>query len=148
MGRCCRGGVNKFKNVRFDGIIAVDVFSHIRKEQDVLASLKNIWNYLSEDGLFLWYEINAKSHYMNYDADAQGFSIEEMDEHALRVGFKAVEYKGVYKRWTVFGKKIDTFYLVNDNGCGIVFMEILEKIIPFGKCINIGRVYKKTRLSE
>lgn len=147
MGRYS-GGVNKFRDVRFDGVIAVDVLSQIRKEQDVLMSLKNIYNYLLEDGLFLWYEINAKSHYMNYDADTQGFSLEEMDGHASRVGFEVVAYKEVYKKWALFGKKFDTLYYVNDKGCGIVMMEILEKIIPFGECLNICGVYKKKNLSD
>lgn len=136
------GGVSKeFADVRFDGVIAVDVISQLRERADILIALENIRKSLGAEGLFLWYEINAVTHDMNYEADTQGFSEREMDEYASATGFKLVYSDRAYGSVNFFGRNYSTYYNINDSGRGIKFMEIVEPIlIKFGHLNNI-RIY-------
>ena len=53
------------KNIKFDIITAIDVFSHLNTEEQIIRSLANIHNLLTENGLFLWYDIYNRNHCIN-----------------------------------------------------------------------------------
>lgn len=138
------GGVpEEFMHINFDGIVAVDLLSQIRKKEDVITSITNIRKALSIKGLFLWYEINAKTHEMNYDLDTQGFSEKEMDDYAAKCGLELVYTDRAYGAFTFLGHKYSTYYNINDGWRGIRFMEFIEPILlMFGHLNNI-RIYRK-----
>lgn len=75
----------------FDGMIASTVFMHIRKKEDVLSGLSNIYEKLHENGIFMWWEANSDTHYVDYESEWMGFSRGEMIEHAESVGFKLIK---------------------------------------------------------
>lgn len=85
-------GIPKFKNMdSFDGMIASTVFMHIRNKDDVLLGLSNIIENLNKDGIFMWWEANSDTHYVDYESEWMGFSRGEMIEHAESVGFKLIK---------------------------------------------------------
>ena len=124
----------------FDGILAFDVFMFLRTEENIFKALRNISNALCEGGLFLWYDINAKSHFDKCDCDSIGYSCREMDEFANRVGLELYAYSNLYKNISVFNKSRSTFYLV--ELLGDCLTEILNYLYPGTPTINI-RVYRK-----
>lgn len=142
-GDVVKGIPSAFSDMRFDGIMAFVVLSHLRKRKEVLAALKNIYSALDENGLFLWYEINAKTHYCNPDADTQGFSAKEMEEHARKAGFILVEKRGLYRLISVplINKSISTCYLADK--IHFLLLEAISVLLPFQPAIHV-HVYKKS----
>ncbi len=133
----------ELSNCRFDGILAVDVFSHLRKSEDIEKALNNVSKALADSGLFLWYDINAKTHDTNFEADTQGYSEEEMDKYARNNGFKLKYSNRMYGAIKVLGRSYSTYYNVNDKWRDIVFMEIIEPVLlKFNHLDNI-RIYMK-----
>lgn len=125
----------------FDGIMVFDVLSHFRVEEDVLAALNNIYSRLSDDGLFLWYDLNAKTHYERMDADTQGFSSREMQFYARKAGFKEVKKEGYYRNISIGKRSKSIYYMATEHN--MFLLELLEKILlPLKHTINI-RVYRK-----
>lgn len=138
------GGVkDEFSDILFDGIMAVDVLSHIRKEQDIQSALMNIRSRLNPDGLFLWYEILSETHDANYEADTQGYSEKEIIRYAREAGFTSLFSIKQYKRFSILGRSFDTYYNVRDSRMGIVYSELIEKFVPGGKYLNVCKIFKK-----
>lgn len=129
-----------FKNVKFDGITAFVVLSHLRVEEDVRHALENIYNALDEGGLFLWYELVSKSHYINPDKDTQGFNYQEIERYSKEVGFEEVAKKSFSKTLWLGKRSRSLYYSVNEHN--IWFLELLAKILPFRPTITI-RIFKK-----
>lgn len=130
-------------DIPFDGIVASDVLSQLRMAKDVESALKNISNALSDHGVFLWYEINAKTHEENYEADTQGFSEHEMDEYAQKCGLRMIYKSRVNGSIKLFGKTFSTYYFVNDKLLNIKFMEMIDPLLlKFGHLNNV-RMYMK-----
>lgn len=131
-----------FLFIKFDAVMAFDVLSHIRQEKDLVQALKNIFNSLHNGGLFLWYDINAKTHFRNFDADTQGFSGKEMEKYALDVGFELIEKSGVHKLISIplIDKSMATCYLASK--INITILEILCWLLPFPYANNV-RIFKK-----
>ena len=50
-------------DVQFDAITTFVVFMHFDTKKQIYHALKNIYNSLKKDGLFLWYDVNVKSHW-------------------------------------------------------------------------------------
>ena len=127
-------------NVQFDGITAFVVFMHFTTEKEILSALKNVYNSLNRNGLFLWYELNARSHWdgKRKNVDHWGFSIKEMDRYALKAGFKLVRQSSIYSIIPFINKP--TVYLVKSMK-SILLLELLERL-PFKKN-NVIRIYRK-----
>lgn len=87
----------------FDGIIAADVFMHLRNKKEVSAALASIKESLSPKGLFMWYETNANTHYSDDDLDGRGFSINEMISHAKETGMVPIEIKKINPKFPRVG---------------------------------------------
>lgn len=126
--------------VQFDGIVTFVVFTHFNSEKEIINALKNIHNSLKRKGLFLWYELSAKSHWEGKEKSVQqwGFSSNEMDKYALNVGFKLVEQFEVYTKIPILNISIG--YLIK-NVRNIWLLELLEKL-PLKKN-NIVKIYRK-----
>ena len=125
---------------QFDGISAFVVLSHLRKENDVKAALKNIYNALNDNGLFLWYELISKSHYINPDKDTQGFNSTELERYANEAGFKEIARKSFSKTIWIGNKSKSIYYFAKEHN--IWFLELLSRILPMRPTITI-RLYKK-----
>ncbi len=129
---------------RFDGITSFVVLSHLRKEEDVIKALGNIYNSLTSDGLFLWYELISKSHYINQDKDTQGFNEKELAKYANEVGFVEIARKSFSKTIWIGKRSKSIYYWAKDNN--IWFLEMMAKLLPLRPTITI-RIYKK-RVAE
>ena len=129
-------------DMKFDGITAFVVLSHLRKEIDVIQALKNIYDSLSDDGLFLWYELVSKSHYINPDKDTQGFNYREMTQYAKEAGFEEVARKSFSRTVWVGKKSRSLYYSANEHN--IWLLELISKILPLRPTITI-RIYKKEK---
>lgn len=115
----------------FDGMIASTVFMHLRKKEDVMAGLLNIKNKLADNGVFMWYEANADTHYAEDEEDGRGFSRKEMEEHAKEAGFKLVKSMGINPILPIVG---DIYYGGKKIPEGVkLFLQYHNK--PF-KCLN------------
>ena len=126
-------------DVQFDAITTFVVFMHFDTKKQIYHALKNIYNSLKKDGLFLWYDVNVKSHWNGAkDTDGHGFSGAEMDRYASKVGFKLVKSYGVYSHVPIVNES--TIYLANKVK-NIVTLEALDKL-PFKKN-NLIRIYRK-----
>lgn len=124
----------------FDGITAFVVLMHFVREKEILSALENIYVSLKKGGYFLWYDAAAKSHKDGKlkDIDHWGFSKNEMDQYAKKVGFRLVYESGIYTKIPFV--KLPTIYLaekIKDIG----MLELLEKL-PFKKN-NLIRIYVK-----
>ena len=126
--------------MEFDGITTFVVFMHFSKEEEIVNALKNIYNSLKKNGLFLWYECNEKSHWdgRTKDVDGWGFSTDEMDRYAAEAGFRLVKGYGIYPRFPVLNTS--SIYLA-ERVKKIWMLEWMEKL-PFRKNNSI-RIYRK-----
>ena len=99
---------------KFDGIVSFVVLSHLRHEEDVQNALKNIYNSLDSNGVFLWYELVSKSHYINPEKDTQGFNSKEIKRYAIEAGFKEIG-KRSFSRTVWIGKKVKASIILQMN---------------------------------
>ncbi|MBE5847928.1 MAG: class I SAM-dependent methyltransferase [Lachnospiraceae bacterium] len=131
-----------FSEIKFDAAMAVFVLSHIRTREDLCSALENIYSSLDAGGLFMWLEINAKTHYANFDADTQGFSHKEMDELAKRSGFELCAHKGIGKLISIpmTNSRINTLYM--PGKMPIPLVEFVSLLGPF-PCAYSARIYYK-----
>ena len=125
---------------KFDMVSAFVVLSHLRKKEDVEKALMNINNALNENGLFLWYELVSKSHYINPDKDTQGFNEKELRELSEGAGFEEVARKTFSKTIWIGNRSRSLYYSAKENN--IWFLELLSHILPLKPTITI-RIYKK-----
>lgn len=138
-GDIVMGIPDEFMSEKFDGIMTFDVLSHIRREEDIIKSVQNIYDGLEDKGLFLWFEINADSHFKNYEADTQGFSVEEMDKYATNAGFRRVYEKGYFKLLP-FSNVASLYFCGGRLKNNLV--HIYDKVFP-GRNNNNLRIYIK-----
>ena len=121
--------------------MAFDVLSHFRVEEDILSALDNIYSRLSDNGLFLWYDLNAKTHYERLEADTQGFSSREREFYARKSGFEEVKKAGYYRNISIGKRSMSIYDMAREHN--MFWLELSEKILfPLEYTINI-RVYKK-----
>lgn len=115
--------------MQFDGITAFAVFTHFRSHTEIKSALKNIYNSLNNNGLFLWYEVSAKNHWdgVKKYVDSWGYSEGQMDKYASDAGFKLVKHFGTYAVIPIINQS--TGYLIK-NIKSLWLMEMLEKL-PF-----------------
>ena len=126
-------------DVQFDVITAFVVFSHFDTEKQIYNALKNIHDSLTQNGLFLWHDLNVKSHWDGPEnTDAWGFSEREIDQYASETGFKLVKKYGVYSHIPIINES--TIYLAKRIK-NFLTLEILEKL-PFKKNNHV-RIYRK-----
>ncbi len=124
---------------KFDGITTFDVFMHLKEEKDILNGLRNVRNSLKEDGIFLWYEVNATSHFANIEnqSDGEGYSKVEMDSYANQVGLQPIFGGGIYRNYPIIGSSY--YYMSNKTH---YILQILDMLPFFPRTINY-RFYKK-----
>jgi len=127
-------------NDSFDGIICCCVFMFLRRDEEILSSLRNIKNNLKDDGLFLWFDANEKSHMLNPDNLYCGFSAKEMDKYTSEVGFEIVDKSYLFKNIEILNRRISTYYLVDK--IGILNCELINKLFFLKPSFN-ARIYKK-----
>ena len=125
---------------KFNGITAFVVLSHLRKEEDVIKALENIYSSLEDDGLFLWYELVSKSHYINPNKDTQGFNYAEIKDYANKVGFKEIGRKSFSRTVWLGIKSRSLYYSANEHN--IWLLELISRVLPLRPTITI-RVFKK-----
>ncbi len=128
----------------FDGIISFTVLSHFSTDEEIEKALRNIYSKILDKGLFLWVDINDKSHkqHMQYNGDSYGFSSREMDSYAGRVGFKLVKGSGLFKKIPFINTS--TYYLANKIK-RIFLLELLDHLLItplFPHAYNV-RIYSK-----
>lgn len=124
---------------KFDGITAFVVLMHLRQENDVIRALKNIYDALSDNGLFMWCDNNVDTHFSHFNDDGRGFSAKEMDYYAQKTGFVLVEATSMYRQF-LLGKG-STLYNVNESN--VLKMLVLDKILKTKAVTNV-RIYRKS----
>jgi len=94
----------------FGLITSFDLLSHFKTKDQVITALNKIYNHLSDDGIFLWYDICSKNHFnAPENADSWGFNKEQMINLANEVGFELVFYRPLFKQ---FFNKYQSVYQV------------------------------------
>lgn len=127
-------------STRFDGIISFLSIMFLTTESELIAALSNIYNAISEKGLFLWYEPNQDNHFEFGKSESRGYSEKEMDKYALKVGFHKLYSYHMFKQFKLMNKTIDTLYLAQNKP--LWFCEFLNGL--YGKPLrNISIYYKK-----
>lgn len=122
----------------FDGITAIDVFMHLRKREEVIQGLKNIISKLDENGIFMWIDTAAVSHFIDNDEDHCGFSYVEMIELASEVGFEEIAKERIHPVIPFLGS---TYYM--SEKYSYLLCMALEKMRLFRKYTNIIVYFKK-----
>jgi hypothetical protein len=64
-----------------------------------------------------------------------------MKHFAELVGFKEINFFGMYKRFKIFNKDYQTYYLANRLPSTV--LDIIEKIIPGNHTTNVGFYVKQ-----
>ncbi len=118
--------------------MAFDVFMHLRQESEIVSGIANIYNTLNDKGLFLWYDVNEKTHFSDDEDDGRGFSEKEMDYYACQAGFCLVKKKHVYKTMPIYNTS--TYYFAGK--VDMLLLMILDKLLPTKQTINV-RIYEK-----
>ncbi len=132
----------KIKNIKFDLITAINIFSHLNTKEEIINSLKNIYKLLNKKGFFLWYDIYCKDHFKTKNnIDASGFNKRQIINFCNSTGFKMIYYKKIFKN--IFWK-FHSAYLFKNN-FSFWFVELLEKIMP-GSPGNMIFLFKKKDL--
>ncbi len=126
-------------DMKMDGITAFDCISHLRKEEEVISALSCIFECLKDNGLFMWYDINASSHFVEDDNDTRGFSIKEMDEYTSKTGFCLLKEQKLYRTVPIYNTS--TYYFA--TRFKVLTLMLLDKILPTKQTINV-RIYKKS----
>ena len=128
-------------DIAFDAIMACCVFMFLLEEDEILKALSNIYSNLKEDGCFMWFEVNNKSHFDNKHKKSElGYNACEMDNLAFRAGFELIDSMSLFKEVNIRGKLISTYYLYPRWGMSLT--ELINKI-PFLKPSFNARLYKK-----
>lgn len=131
----------KIKGIKFDIIFAVDVFMHLNTIEQIQASLVNIRDMLSEDGIFIWYDAYWNNHFEALEnADSCGFNQDEMEEYARKAGFEKIYYNTIYK-YLDNNAKYSTAYM--GNIFPYWFIQIMEEKIS-GLPVNIVMIFQKS----
>jgi len=82
----------------YDLILAWGVFLHFPSESTVKKALRNISNSLTKDGLFIFFDAWARSHFNPpVDAESWGFNPEEIIRMAASEGLTPTFRKNVYR---------------------------------------------------
>lgn len=124
----------------FDMITAFDLFSHFTKKEQIQEGLQNIKNHLDDNGVFVWYDIYSLDHFSpSNNADAWGFSKEQILSFAKEAGFEIEYYKPLFK---LFFNKYQSIYQVQRLSPRMV--KFLERILP-GNPGNMMMVFVKKR---
>lgn len=125
---------------KFSVITSFDLFSHLPEKNQLESGLKNLWNHLEDDGVFLWYDIYANDHFAPpKGADSWGFSTQQMIDLATASGFQFVYQKSFFKK---FFNRYNSVYQVKRLSPGLV--RFLERILP-GSPGNSMIVFKKIK---
>lgn len=64
-----------------------------------------------------------------------------MTHFAESVGFKEIKFFGMFKRFKIFNKDYQTYYLANRLPASV--LDVIEKIIPGERTTNIGFYIKQ-----
>ena len=124
----------------FECVTAFDVFMFLRERKDILQALRNINCSMKQGGLFLWYDVNAKSHFSDWQSDSCGYRKSEMDQLAMECGFELYKHKGLYKKIHIGRKETSTYYQFGK--LGNLLTEFLNVFWPSEHLINV-RIYRK-----
>ena len=125
-------------NVSFDLITSFDLYSHINKEHEIIAGLKNVHRNLATDGVFLWYDIYSKDHFKApQNADSWGFNKQQMFKLAQNAGFEVTATFSFFKKF--FGR-YHSIYQAHRIPSPI--LTLLEKVLP-GSPGNLMIILKK-----
>ncbi len=128
---------------KFDVIISFDLFSHLPQKNQIEAGLKNLWNHLEDDGVFLWYDICNKDHFASpKGVDSWGFSKKQMIDLGKEAGFEFLYQKSLFRK---FLNRYNSIYQV--KRLSPAFVRFLERVIP-GSPGNIMIVFKKVNSSK
>lgn len=128
----------QLNNKSFDLITAFDIFSHITAKNEIIEGLINTKNHLSDQGVFLWYDIYAKNHFEpTKNVDSHGFSKKQMIMLAAEAGLSPIYSKSLFK--LLFGK-YHSLYQAQRFPHWLV--KIMEATIP-GKPGNLMIAFKK-----
>ena len=125
-------------DIKMEGVTVFDCFMHLRKESEVIAAMSNVYNCLRDNGLFLWYDCNADTHFADDDNDERGFSISEMDKYATEAGFELIKKRKVYKEVPIYNTS--TVYFAEK--LSVLTIMLLDKFMPTKQTLNI-RIYRK-----
>lgn len=83
---------------KFDIILAWDVFTHLKTEEQIRKALRNIHNALSERGAFIFFDAWAKTHFKSStNEDSHGYRPEEIMHLAGIERFTPVFRKNVFR---------------------------------------------------
>lgn len=126
-------------NRRFDAVLAMDVFMHLKQEVDILAALRNINENLYDGAIFMWYECNTDSHFCDVDSDSdgRGYSIKEMDDYCKITGFNLIKKYGLYRKLPFVGS---TYYMAKTGM--YCLLDFINMIVPLPRGNNV-RIYRK-----
>lgn len=131
----------ELNNESFDLITSFDLFSHLSTHDQILTGLLKVKEHLKNDGIFLWYDIYSKDHFIsNQDADSWGFNIHQFKGFSDEAGFDVIYHKSFFK---CFFNKYHSIYQVRRFSSKIV--QLLEKILP-GMPGNMMVILKKKQI--
>ena len=138
----CGDAVNfKLENQKFDIITSFDLYSHLASKEELIAAIKNASDHLSENGVFLWYDIYAKNHYASSgNADSAGFSQQQMIDLVESANLE-VEYEKAF--FKLFFNRYHSIYQAKRLPHGM--LRFLEIILP-GAPGNVMLVCRKRKL--
>jgi cyclopropane fatty-acyl-phospholipid synthase-like methyltransferase len=129
-----------FNEIKFNLITSFDLFSHISSKEELILGLKNINKSLTDNGVFLWYDIYSKDHFnAPFNSESWGFSIEQMKDLASEAGFEIKSTNLLFKK---FLGRYHSVYQAHRIPIGL--LQMLEKIIP-GTPGNVLLVLKKNK---
>lgn len=127
----------------FGLVTAADVFMHLNTEEQLMGSLRNIYDALKEGGIFIWYDAVAKDHFMaDPDAELHGFHPKQMLKLSEKAGFRMLFSTPVFKNvmW-----RYHSAYLTKKFPMWLV--SLAEALLP-GSPGNIVMVFQKAYNGE
>lgn len=128
----------QFSSHRFDLITSFDLYSHIAKENEIIAGLKNVSKSLASNGVFLWYDIYSKDHFnAPQNVDSWGFNKHQMIQLAQNAGFEVISTFSFFKKF--FGRYHSIYQA---HRIPAPLLKLLEKVLP-GTPGNIMLILKK-----
>lgn len=122
----------------FDLITSFDIISHFSTRDEILKALANTRDHLDDDGLFLWYDIYSKDHFITQkNSESSGFSKIQMEEFGKESGFEVIYSRSFFK---LFFNRYHSIYQATRVPSTV--LRTLETILP-GSPGNIMMVMKK-----